>query len=52
MKQNLYAFLQTYMDLNLSFIFLQNLSLFIYILVFFGLLYLFFFLMLSKLDFF
>ena len=41
MKQNLYAFLQTYVDLNLSFIFLQNFSLFnIYILGFFlGLLY-------------
>ena len=36
MKQKLYAFLQTYMDLNFSFIFLQNLSLFKkYILVFF-----------------
>ena len=40
MKQNLYVFLQTYVDLNLSFIFLQNLSFFniyiyIYILVFF-----------------
>ena len=31
MKQNLYAFLQTYVDLNLSFTFLQNLSLLIYI---------------------
>ena len=51
MKQNLYAFLQTYMDLNFSFIFLQNLSLFnIYILVFFlGYFILFFFL--PKLDF-
>ena len=28
MKQNFYAFLQSYVDFNLSFIFLQNLSLF------------------------
>ena len=51
MKQNLYAFLQTCMDLNLSFIFLQNLSLLKkknlgYFILFF------FFLILSKLDFF
>ena len=56
MKQNLYDFLQTCMDLNLSFIFLQNFSLFknkyIYISFFFWLLYpFFFFLTLSKLDF-
>ena len=52
MKQKLNAFLQTYVDLNFSFIFLQNLSLFKkYILVFFfGLLYSFFFI--PKLDFF
>ena len=49
MKQNLYASLQTCMDLNLSFIFLQNLSLFKkYILVFLGLLYPKFFFTLSK----
>ena len=56
MKQNLYAFLQTYVDLNLSFIFLQNLSLFkkniyIYIYIFFGLLYPNFFFFGPKLDF-
>ena len=54
MKQNLYVFLQTYVDLNFLFICLQNLSLFniyIYILVFFfGLFYLFFFFG-PKLDF-
>ena len=52
MKQNLYAFLQTCMDLNLSLVFLQNLSLLKK--KNFGLLYPFFFfvLILSKLDFF
>ena len=43
MKQNLYAFLQTYADLNLSFIYffakICHYLIYIYILVFFGLLY-------------
>ena len=48
MKQNLYAFLQTYVDLNLSFIFLQNLSLFyIYISFFFFGYFILFFLYLN-----